>query len=174
MEHSGSLDRRMKILHTMSSVPQMMLALRHRHNMYEFVLHDLCSCNCFNLHRAAYLVDSPAFNCLRGVAGYASDEVAHAGSCWKEPDLFSEKMERSSFNKQVKSLTHDSVCGSCQDAAVRDLAGQLGLADCAVCHWDMIYENHGLFMYEKADPDDDAVEDYLLSGLSLLTFCPVF
>lgn len=174
MKQTELMDRRMRLLHTMSTVPQMMLALRHRPNMYEFVLHDLCAHDCFNFHKAAYIVDNPSFDCVRGIAGYASDEIAHEGSSWDEPEQFSEKMFKSVFNNKVKSIDHKSIKLSGQDAVTHDIADILGLKDYDVCYWDMIYDNHGIFMYEKSDIEDTLLKNYLLSGLSLLTFCPVF
>ena len=43
--------------------------------MSEFVLHDICNPNCFNLQKAAFLVDNPDFDCLKGVAGFSADEA---------------------------------------------------------------------------------------------------
>ena len=37
-------------------------------NIPEFVLHDLCHEDCFNLKKAAFLVDNPDFDSLQGVA----------------------------------------------------------------------------------------------------------
>lgn len=174
MEQTGLQERRTRLLHTMSTVPQMMLALRHRHNMYEFVLHDLCAHDCFNLQKAAYIVDNPAFNCLHGIAGYASDEMGQNGSILHDPEQFSQKMQNSVFNNKVKSIEQASIKLKNQESIAHDIADVLGLKNYDVCYWDMIYDNHGIFMFEKADPEDSLVHDYLLSGLSLLTFCPVF
>jgi hypothetical protein len=37
----------------------------------------------------------------------------------------------------------------------------------------MKHDNHGLFIYEKNGLDKDIPSDYVLNGLSILSFCPI-
>jgi len=39
--------------------------------------------------------------------------------------------------------------------------------------WNIKYDNHGYFIYEKAD-DDSHVNEHLINGLCLLSFCPLY
>ena len=68
MEEAG---RHYTILNTLSKLPRKMLSLKGQENVTEFVLHELCHKNCFNLDKAAYFVDNPDFDCLKGMAGFA-------------------------------------------------------------------------------------------------------
>ena len=66
-----TLERQNRMLHHLAQLPRLMIDVHGRDNISEFILHELCSEPCFNLRKAAYLVDNPDFNCLRGVAGFA-------------------------------------------------------------------------------------------------------
>lgn len=153
----------------------MMVHIHGRDNISEFILHELCSEPCFNLRKAAYFVDNPDFNCLRGVAGFDNNQAFPDQEIWQKPDEFSKHMHNASFNNTVRSIQHESLTGHGRDNKVlKELAEKLGFGTCANCSWNMRYDNHGILMYEKNDPDDSIVDNHLLDGMSLLSFCPVF
>jgi hypothetical protein len=176
MEHDEKLQRQHEVLRSLNGLPQMMLKLKERDNIPEFVLHDLCHPNCFNLRKAAYFVDNPDFDCLRGVAGLSRDEVYFDKQIiWHNPDDFSQSMQASPFNQKVRAIEHQSpkrTNGSEQEL-VQKLAQMLGITQPSACTWDMKFDNYGLLIFEKASFDDNTVDEYLLNGVSILSFCPL-
>ncbi len=177
MESLELLQRQNKMLSYLSSLPRRMLLLHGIDNVTEFVLHDLCAEECFNLNKAAYFVDNPDFNCTKGVAGFSRDEAfAKIDAPWQDPRTFSAHMQLSSFNRQVRSLNRCSIKKGGETHA--DLAGMLakdlGFKNYDFCSWQMRHDNEGFVLYEKCDSSDLFVKDHLLDGLTLLSFCPIF
>ena len=153
-----------------------MLLLHGRDNVIEFVLHELCHEQCFNLEKAAYVVDNPDFNCLKGVAGFARSEAYEKeADVWKNPDAFSAHMQSSPFNQKVRSFEKESLCkkGASDDAIVSEVAQNLGLDHPSYYAWDMKHDNRGVLVYQKCDQEECDC-NYLLDGLCMLGFCPVF
>lgn len=176
MKHDEKLQRQHEVLRCLNGLPRMMLILKERDNIPEFVLHDLCHPNCFNLCKAAYFVDNPDFDCLRGVAGLSRDEVYFdKQTIWDKPDDFSNSMQASPFNQKVRTIEHSSLkrTNGSEQELVQELAQMLGITQPSACTWDMKYDNYGLLIFEKAAFDDTAVDEYLLNGVSILSFCPL-
>jgi hypothetical protein len=177
MEREQLLERERTMLYNLSKIPTFMLGIREREDVSAFLLHDLCSNRCFNLHKAAYFVDNPDFHCLRGITGFTEDEAYPAQtSVWHEPDDFARHLDHSSFNKIVRAVNHHSV--KKQDPALTDglqtLAHDLDFSQYGVCSWRMPHDNFGIVLYEKNEEQDHLVDQYLHDGLSLLGFCPLF
>lgn len=169
------LERQNKMLQNLSRLPRLMINIHGRDNISQFLLHELCSESCFNLRKAAYFVDNPDFNCLRGVAGFSHDQAyPQRDHIWQDPDGFSAHMERSAFNNKVRAISYSSIKQTDDQALMHNLAKDLGFCQCANCSWNMRHDNFGLLMYEKADPKDTTGDTYLLDGMSLLGFCPIF
>src|ERR1700691_4148672 len=103
MEHYEQLQRQCKMLSCLAALPKRILSLHGEDNVTEFVLHDLCHQDCFNLNKAAYFVDNPDFNCSKGVAGFSRDEPFNECEViWSKADAFSEHMKKSAFNQRVR------------------------------------------------------------------------
>jgi hypothetical protein len=169
------LERQNQVLHKLSRLPRLMTHIHGRDNISQFLLHELCSEPCFNLRKAAYFVDNPDFNCLRGIAGFSRDQAyPHQNAIWNDPEGFSTHMERSTFNNKVRSMSHQSINQANDKSLLHDLASNLELQQFSNCSWNMRHDNFGLLMYEKADPKDAVTDEYLLDGMSLLSFCPIF
>ena len=167
-------DEHFHLLRILNRMPRNMLKLHGTDNVCEFVLHDLCCSSCFNLKKAAYFVDNPSFNCLKGVAGYEQKE-AYSGDIWHDPSAFSEHMKSASFNQKVRNALQYS-CKNCQEpdeTVMKAIAQDLGMEDFAYCSWDLKHDNHGYLIYQVNKVDEIELED-LISGLCLLGFCPVF
>jgi len=168
MKQDNLLQRQHTMLNCLANLPRKMLLLHGADNITEFVLHDLCHENCFNLKKAAFFIDNPDFNHTKGVAGFSAQEALKTGALWHNPQEFSKHMQSSAFNQKVRSLSHASA------AHMPELAQTLGFENYAHCRWAMKHDNHGFVLYEKADTQDSFADDHLLNGLSLLSFCPVF
>jgi len=110
MEREELLQRQNKMLNCLSCLPRRILAAQDQKNVPEFVLHDLCDEHCFNLNRAAYLIDNPDFNCLKGVAGVSRAEAYSDGnSIWNSPERFNIHMQAAPFNQKVRHIERCSL-----------------------------------------------------------------
>ena len=176
MEREKLLQRQYKMLSCLSGLPRRMLSLHGEENVTEFVLHDLCQQNVFNLTKAAYFVDNPDFNCTKGVAGYSRDNQLDSYALWDDPKDFSERMRTAQFNQQVRQLAHCSLkkSGDQHEDHAKELAERLGFENFAFCTWSMKHDNDGFVLYEKADVKDSFADEHIIDGLSLLSFCPIF
>jgi hypothetical protein len=171
------LSHHATILHNLSYLPRKILTLHGSENVPEFVLHDLCNKDCFNLTKAAFFVDNPDFNCLKGVAGFDSKETYESNdTIWDNPTEFSNHMKNSPFNKKVRDIALCSLKrdGASHEAIAQKLAHDFGMKNPVVHSWDMKHDNHGLFVYELDEIDGPQSKDYLLNGLCMFGFCPVF
>ncbi len=179
MKHTTTCDleeRKKRIAHALSFIPRKILQLHGRDNVIEFVLHELGKKDTFNLSRAAYVIDNPDFDCLKGVAGFSDQELyPDSNDVWDKPDEFSHHMQGCEFNKKVRSYCAPSCRKKgCNDQEIVDQVSQeLGFNHPKWYSWNMKYDNHGLLIYEKNE-EDDCDCDYLLDGLCLIGFCPIF
>lgn len=169
-------DRKRAIIERLSTLPRKILGLHGRDNTVEFVLHELARQDCFDLEKAAYVIDNPDFDCLKGVAGFQRPEVCTFESdIWSEPDNFSQHMKGCQYNTTVRNYQRNSGVKSGQkdEDIVKEVAHDLGFETPFYYSWNMKHDNHGILLYEKRDPQDCDC-DYLLEGLCLIGFCPVF
>lgn len=160
----------------LSGLPRNILGLHGRDNISEFILHELCKDDCFNLKRAAYVVDNPDFDCIKGVAGYCRPEAYKSEkSIWEDPDAFSEYMKKAAFNNKTRCFCKPSCVkkGESDKEIAKQVAQELGFLNPSFYAWKMKHDNHGLLLYEKVD-DQECDCDYLIDGLCLIGFCPVF
>lgn len=176
MKRPESLDKHYQVLDKLSCLPRKMLTLHGCENITEFVLHELCNERCFDLEKAAYFIDNPDFDCFKGVAGFCRSQAPRSIDVWQNSATFSDHMKHSDFNKKVRSLSRCSLRkgSNSEKEFAATIAKDLGMKHYNVCSWDMKHDNHGLLIYEKAQDTHQINEDYLLNGLSLLSFCPIF
>ena len=172
MKHSSDI----LTLQILSSMPKNMLKMHGADNISEFVLHELSCKDCFNLSKAAYFVDNPDFDCLKGVAGYAQEEACLIEApIWEQPAHFSNHMQSSSFNQKVRESVQIS-CKGCEtpdEEVLYELANKLGMNTFNYCTWEMKHDNHGYLLYQTCGGVEPTKEE-LLNGFSLLSFCPIF
>ena len=109
MNQNATIQEHHTLLSNLQQLPRKILLLPGTYNVPEFVLHELCNEKCFNVHKAAYFVDNPDFDCLKGVAGINHEEGVIKDDIWSDPDRFSEKMKASPFNQKVRSVLHQSA-----------------------------------------------------------------
>ncbi|PKN03574.1 hypothetical protein CVU75_01500 [Candidatus Dependentiae bacterium HGW-Dependentiae-1] len=175
MEHTKPSDRHAQILDVLSHLPKKMVSLQGDDKVAAFVLYELCQKHCFDLERAAYFVDNPDFNCLKGVAGCARPELVCTEDIWQATDTFSNTLTKSPFHGSVSELAHPSLKhGSrSEKEAIAEIADRLGLKNPSHCCWKMKHDNHGLLIFEKSLYDDTILDEHLVDGLSLLSFCPI-
>ena len=177
MKPEKIIHRHGQIVDNLRRLPRKMLQIHGLDNATEFVLHELCSKDCFNISKAAYFIDNPDFNHLKGVVGVSANDLANVVNIWENPDLFTQQMVQSPFNQTVRSFVCESRKRrdqSEQDFA-KTIAQELGLKDYGFYSWDMKHDNHGFLVCEKnsIDEADCPQDDVIVDGLSLLSFCPV-
>ncbi len=177
MKHSDPFEsKKRNIMHCLSCLPRKMLQLHGRENITEFVLHELGKKDCFNFERAAYIIDNPDFNCLKGVAGFCRPEAyVSQKDIWDEPDPFTEHMKKAAYNNKVRCFAKDSCVkrGGSDEQIVQQVSKDLGFEHPLFYAWKMKHDNHGILLYEKQDKEACDCS-YLLEGLCLIGFCPVF
>lgn len=170
--------RHAQIVDNLRRLPRKMLGLHGRDNVTDFVLHELCSADCFNIPKAAYFIDNPHFNCLKGIVGISGEELQGSENIWDNPDQFIEKVAQSQFNQKVRSFNYESRKnrGHSHEQMAEAIAKELGLNDYGFYAWDLKHDNHGFLVCEKnaAQDAEHPHEEIMIDGLSLLSFCPVY
>ena len=178
MKPGKIMDRHVQIVDNLRQLPRKMLQLHGRDNVTDFVLHELCSKGCFNIPKAAYFIDNPSFNCLKGIVGIAGHELQEFENIWAHPDKFIETVAQSSFNQKVRSFNYESRKnrGHSHEDMAEIVAQELGMKNYGFYAWDLKHDNHGFLVCEKNDnPDDEhPQEEVMIDGLCLLSFCPVY
>ena len=177
MEHSGKSDRIENLLTHLSRLPQKILSLHGRGDLTEFVLRDLCHKQCFNLKKAAFFVDNPDFNCLKGVAGFCQKEnPTVCDFLWDHPEKFMARIQESEFNQKVRDIWLPSLqkVEESQDYVVKSVAQMLDMKNPHSCSLAVKYGNNGMLVFEKENLQDSVADEHFSHGLSLLGFCPVY
>lgn len=173
----GNEARHNELLNYLSVLPKKIVALNGVGSVPEFILHELCHENCFNLSKAAFFVDNPDFDSLQGIAGFnASEAYAHGEGIWHNPHAFSEHMRNADFNQKVKNLSLQSLKRTelLPDEAVATISKELGFKNPAYRSWQMKHDNHGFLVYEYNGSALPGIEEHLDNSLYLLSFCPLF
>jgi len=175
MKRDDFSECRLKVVHSLSRLPQKIAAAHSNENVAGLVLHELANDGCFNFVRAAYLIDNPDFDCLRGVAGFYQDEAYPDANAWQDMQKFGYHVQSAPFNQRVRGILRPSFRrrGASDSELAGALAGELGMRQHALHRWGMKNDNHGLLLYE-INTDDAHDSDDLANGASLLSFCPVF
>lgn len=176
MKQEELIKRQHMLLNILSRLPKNILLKHSIDRLPEFVLHEIACEDCFDFNKAAFLVDNPDFDCLKGVAGVSREESFSGGSIWDEADNFTAHMASSPFNDKVRNHLQVSCkkCDTPDEEVFAQIAQALGMGKYGVCEWNMKHDNHGYLIYEKMNHDDTAGDEYLLHGASLLGFCPIY
>lgn len=176
MEGNEMTSRHKQLLRCFAHLPQQILSLHQIDNATEFVLHSLCHEGGFNLSKAAYFIDNPDFDCLKGVAGFNKDEEVHTcDDILANEDYFTRHMDSCQFNKRVRRITAPSVkkIDDSIEKAVSRLAALLEIEDPSYYTLTIKHNNFGLVIYEQKTAEDHKMQEELLTGLALLGFCPI-
>jgi len=171
-------NKHTQISDSLRRLPRKILQLYGHDNVTHFVLHELCGENCFDMSKAAYFIDNPAFNILKGIAGFSAEEskkLSNSTNIWDNPHHFNDIISQSLFNKKVRSFDYESrkKNGHSHEAMAETIAKDLDIKEYDFYTWDMKHENHGLLVCEKNNshnlqyPNDEIIVD----GLCLLGFC---
>lgn len=180
MEQKDLIMRKQQLLYRLSCLPKKIVAAHEVDNLAEFVLYELCHPECLNLGKAAFFVDNPDFDCLRGIVGISNEDHVHAldnQDVWQMHDVFSRTMKDSQFNSSVRAVSCPSLAksGMSVDQEVARIMQMLPLQSPAWCSFKTKHGNRGILIFEqKLEDKAHIVEDHIVSGASLLAFCPIF
>ena len=177
MENHCVETKESKLLKHLGNLRKMMVHNHELDNLSEFVLHDLCKPECFNLNKAAYFVNNPDFRCLQGISGYHDRELKSiSNDSWNDQKKFISVMQNSEFNQQVrKKCSVNFEKGTSSELyTAQKLADELEIDNPQYFVWDLKYANHGLFIYEAPKQQESYVKDNLFDSLHHFSFCPVF
>lgn len=177
MENNELLLQHKRLLTSLSSFPRRILSLHTVENVPAFILHGLCDKNCFDLHKAAYFVENPDFDFIKGIAGFHKDEsYSNIDHIWNNPTDFSKFMKSSQFNNKVRLFNCNSIkrVNTSYEHLVDQISQEMGFSNPCHCTWDMKHDNLGLLVYEKNSIDNSQLfDEHFLNSLYLLSFCPV-
>ncbi len=167
-------ERERKILGYISGLPKKILKVHGYENVPDFILHDLCHEQCFNLVKAAYFVDNPDFDYCKGIAGFSRVECSLDHDIWQEPAAFSEHMKKCQFHQKVRMFESHSIRDSLDtviEQVIKDFAFELPQH----VVWNMKHDNHGVLIYEAGSHDESvSIQDYLGNSVHLFGFCPIY
>ena len=167
--------RQYEVLARLSLLPRKIIALHVQDAPYmaELILHELCDRHCLDFDQAAYFVDNPDFDCLKGVAGF--DRHDHKTNHILEPhEHFIAHMPDCRFNTLVRDLSYASYKRAQRDEQdiVRDLARDLDIKNACCIVWRLKHDNHGILLYRINHHDDD-IREHIENGIHFLSFCPI-
>lgn len=177
MSKKDKEQRKSELSACICNLPKKMLDVHGSENVTEYLLHHLAAPECFNMTKAAYFVDNPDFDKLKGVVGYSKHEAYQEANHWDQKDPFTKHMQQADFNKTVRSLEQTSPHKNQQQFGqlVGQISKELGLSKPDHHVWKMKHENHGLLIFELSDEQDrEIIDEYLQASLYLFGFCPIF
>lgn len=168
-------NRMHEVMLCVTNLPEQLIKFHGQENMLEFLLHTLCQKSCFNFSKAAYFVDNPDFDHLKGVAGFHHPEK-YEHNHWDDPHTFSEHMKQAPFNNQVREIIRASIKRNKHEEkeVINELSKELAFNNVNYLSWPIKYNNHGLLVFETEEDHHEEVKGQMQCGLHLLGFCPVF
>lgn len=175
MEHKDISPRQQDLYKRLADMPRKILKHYDVPHVADLVLHDLCGEKGFNFIKAAYFIDNPDFDSLKGIGGFDKSEQHNGADNWSDRAAFEKHLANNcSFNKKVRSFVKPSKHkkGALTKSTLSDLARELGMSDALLYTWNTKHDNHAIFLYQKGDNQSELTEEALAS-LALLAFCPV-
>ncbi len=173
----GTLELGDKVVHAILQLPHKILSHHDVDDLAQLVLHELGHDAHFGLTKAAYLVDNPEFDCVKGVAGFCKNECGlHRENLWEAPHAFGLDMKDASFHNTMKNFVQDtSVRRREVDIHNPDdlaaLGDRLGLKNPSFVTWNMRHGNHGILLFEEGQVICARRRDLLTHAAALLSLC---
>lgn len=161
-----------ELLSMLLDLPNKILNHHEVDGLAQLILHDVSHENHFGFKRASYLVDSPEFDCLRGVAGYVDSECKHhQHDMWMAPHSFMHDMREAEFHNRLLQLAQKSIKRNPKDNhmdVIRNVAMDLGMINPWVYAQDVRYGNHGILIVEEGVKRLDEDDHELLAHISTI------
>jgi hypothetical protein len=147
-------------------LPKHILKHTHTIGLTDLLLGHLASEHYFNLKKAAYLLNNPDFDCVKGMAGIEKCDTNNWKNPWDNPLEHTAILENSAFNKKIKSFSgHGLFKHSPQEDTPRIIKyaeEHLALENPVFIGWPGKHGNYGIFFCEPLD------HEAFLQRLSLL------
>lgn len=168
--------RELETLDHLLGLPHKILRYHDVDGLAHMVLHELGHNNSFGFSKAGYLVDNPDFDCLRGIAGYNSDECRlHNSDVWKQPEAFTKDMKDARFNQQVASFLRASLPrkgeNEVDEKELKALGTMFGMRNPQFCLWPMKHGNFGVLLFEDNGMHAARRRNLLHNFSALLSLC---
>ena len=168
-----------EFLRTLLRMPRKILDNHEKDGLAQMVLHELGQQKNLDLKRAFFLISSPDFNCLRGVAGFCKQESSHClQKMWEDPACFCDHIQKTSFHADMKQLLLNDEYH--QDGAlhkeesINDIGTVLGMEKPSIHTWSLRHGNKGILIYEEGDKQLCSQDQDLLDHVTaLLGLCPL-
>lgn len=179
MKHwSQDLGAHGSLIDHLTKIPHCMLRNHEIDSLAQIILYMLSHADCFSFKRAAYFIDNPDFDCLKGGAGFQHEEVFVSPNLMcHSPQPYLERLSSSQYNKQVRDIARPSIkrqCDNINDSAdFTTLCKDLGVTNAECVCWPLKHGNWGVLIFEHDSVLDPARRGLLDNAVSLLGFCPV-
>jgi hypothetical protein len=148
-------------------------------NIIDMVFYSLCNENFFNMDKAAYLIDNPDFNILKGIAGFDKknnykkkySNGIDRSDIWQFKDYFKEHINNCEFNNSVKNFLGTSIFSSIYniDDKIKNIAKSININNPRYYTWLTKNDNYAMVIFES--PNE--ISKDLLLHLRLLSLCPI-
>lgn len=165
-----------ELLAQLLGLPHKILSHHEHAGLAPLILHELGHDSAFKFKKASYLVNNPDFDCVRGFAGYCTDDCCHHDSdMWGSVDASASNLQQAPFHKHTaefcgKSLAHNPD-GSLNQDELKTLCGTLGIDNPSILTWKMRHGNHGILLFEADDLDRARRQDLLNHFVPMLSLC---
>lgn len=148
---SCTLYSHLSVVDDLIEIPQNILRFNHRPELIDFVLQKISNEKCFSFHRAAYLVDNPDFNFLKGICGFCKN--SNPANVSTINDELLEQISRSEYNNKVKNFQNISLKANNRDIrnpeTLAELSNALNIPEPQVYSWDLKNNNFGILIFKS-------------------------
>ncbi|MFH0898770.1 MAG: hypothetical protein V1855_04275 [bacterium] len=176
---SGSLVDNDDFLRTLLRMPRKILENHEVDGLAQMVLHELGQKENLDLKRAFFLVSSPDFNYLKGVAGFCGNESSHCcKGMWEDTQMFYGHVQNTAFYADMKKLLQQERYH--QDGALQkeeyleDVGSILGMKSPQIHSWNLRNGNKGIFIFEEGSKKMCSTDKDILDHITaLLGLCPL-
>lgn len=167
----------LSVIDHIMELPKNILQNHHKDGLADFILHSISGDKGFAFSKAAYLVDNPDFNCLKGISGYC--KTSNPKDCSGDLDGLISNIGSSDYNSKVKTLQHPSLRAKNIDLSspenLKDLSETLGMKNPEIFSWDLKHDNYGLLVFESEAPHCCDWKKSLLEKVSsMFGMCSLF
>lgn len=147
-----SAERELNLWNQLLTIPHYILQNHHLDGLAQLILLHLANPECFALQKAAYLIDNPDFNCLKGVTGtFENEALKFDYTWWQSAEKILEQTQKASiFHNRVRSLLLPSLKPDAEKSdSIQQLATFLEFdQQPKICSWPMKNNNRGILLYQ--------------------------
>ncbi len=166
-------------LKTLLKMPRKILDHHEVDGVAQMILHELGQQENLDFKKAFFLISSPDFNHLKGVAGFCRNESSHCRQkMWDDPTNFYQEIQKTSFHAEMKSLLqndhyhHDGALH--KDEHLQDIGKTLNMQSPNVYSWNLRNGNKGILIFEEGDKKVFSTDQDILDHVTaLLGLCPL-